>query len=91
MRVQDGSIAAIGGLMKQQQLSASSGLPGTADSTFLGNLFGSRNRQLNKSELVILLKTTVIRGEAAWQQQGQEVSERIQNLQRPESPAKEKK
>jgi MSHA biogenesis protein MshL len=86
VRVQDGSVAAIGGLMKQQQLTNSSGLPGTVDSTVLGNIFGSRNRQLNKSELVILLKTTVIKGEAAWRQQGQEVTDRVQNLRRPEPP-----
>jgi MSHA biogenesis protein MshL len=83
VRVQDGTIAAIGGLMKQQQLSNQSGLPGTTESLFLGNIFGSRNRQLNKSELVILLKTTIIRGDAAWQQQAQEVNERMQNLRRP--------
>ena len=87
VRVQDGAIAAIGGLMKQEQISASSGLPGTADSSILGNIFGSRNRQLSKSELVILLKTTVIKGEAAWQQQGREVAERIQTLRRADPPA----
>ncbi len=84
VRVQNGTIAAIGGLMKQQQLNANSGLPGTTDSGFLGNVFGSRNRQLNKSELVILLKVTVIKGDALWQQQAQEVNERMQNLRRPD-------
>ena len=83
VRVKDGTIAAIGGLMKQQQVNTNSGLPGTSDS-ILGNIFGSRNRQLNKSELVILLKTTVIKGDAAWQQQAQEVNERMQNLRRPD-------
>jgi MSHA biogenesis protein MshL len=82
VRVQDGSIAAIGGLMRQQQTNADSGLPGTTDS-FLGTIFGSRTRQLQKSELVILLKTTVIKGDAAWQQQAQEVNERMQSLRRP--------
>jgi len=91
VRVQDGTIAAIGGLMKQQQIDTSSGLPGTTDSAVWGSIFGSKNRQVNKSELVILLKTTVIKGETAWQQQGQEVSDRIQNLRRPEPPAGEKK
>jgi MSHA biogenesis protein MshL len=90
VRVQDGTIAAIGGLMKQQQINTNSGLPGTSDSPVFGNIFGSRNRQLNKSELVILLKTTVIKGDAAWRQQGQEVNERMQNLRRPE-PAAQKK
>lgn len=87
VRVQDGTIAAIGGLMKQQQRNTRSGLPGASDLPVVGGLFGSRDQQLTKSELVILLKTTVIKGEAAWQQQGQEVSDRIQNLRRPEPPA----
>jgi MSHA biogenesis protein MshL len=87
VRVQDGTIAAIGGLMKQQQNNINSGVPGTSDSPVLGSIFGSRNRQLNKSELVILLKTTVIKGEGAWLQQAQEINERMQNMQRPKPPA----
>jgi MSHA biogenesis protein MshL len=91
VRVQDGTIAAIGGLMKQQQSNTRSGLPGTSDIPLLGSLFGSRDQQLNKSELVILLKTTVIKGEAAWQQQGEEVSDRMHNLQRPAPPTETSK
>jgi MSHA biogenesis protein MshL len=83
VRVQDGSIAAIGGLMKQSQGNNRSGLTGTLDSPVLGNVFGSRNQQLNKSELVILIKTTIIKGDAAWRQEAQEVNERMQNLRRP--------
>ena len=87
VRVRDGTIAAIGGLMKQSQANSSSGLPGTADSPIFGNIFGSRNRQLTKSELVILLKVTLIKGDATWQQQAQEVNERVQMLRRPDAPA----
>ena len=87
VRVRDGTIAAIGGLMKQSQANSSSGLPGTADSPIFGNLFGSRNRQLSKSELVILLKVTLIKGDTAWQQQAQEVNERVQMMRRPDPPA----
>ncbi len=83
VRVQDGTIAAIGGLMKQSQASGRSGLPGSLDSPVMGNLVGSRSQQLTKSELVILLKTTIIKGDAAWQQQAQEVNERMQNMRRP--------
>ncbi len=83
VRVQDGSIAAIGGLMKQSQTNARSGLPGAMDTPVLGNIFGSRNQLLSKSELVILLKTTIIKGDAAWRQQAQEVNERMQDLRRP--------
>ena len=87
VRVQDGTIAAIGGLMKQTQSNNNSGLPGTTDSTTFGNIFGSRSSRLTKSELVILLKVTVIKGENAWQQQAVEVNERVQMLRRPEAGA----
>jgi MSHA biogenesis protein MshL len=59
-------------------------LPGAVDTPVLGSIFGSRHRQLNKSELVILLKTTIIKGDVEWQQQAQEVNERMQNLRRPD-------
>ena len=81
VRVQDGTIAAIGGLMRQQQDSARSGLPGTTN-TAAGGLLGSRDQRLIKSELVILLKVTVIRGDAAWQQQAQELNDRMLQMRR---------
>ena len=78
VRVTDGNIVAIGGLMKQQQSSASSGLPGAVDQPVVGNLFGQKNRSGTKSELVILLKPTIIRGERGWQSDVADVQERLQ-------------
>jgi MSHA biogenesis protein MshL len=79
VRVQNGTIAAIGGLMRQQQSNTRSGLPG-ATGPVTGTLFGTRDQQLTKSELVILLKVTIIRGDAAWQQEAQELNERMLNM-----------
>jgi len=76
VRVQDGHIVAIGGLMKQQQSSSASGLPGTTDTPF-GALFGQKNRSGSKSELVILLKPTIIRGERGWQADTADVQQRL--------------
>jgi MSHA biogenesis protein MshL len=84
VRVRDGTVAAIGGLMKQQQTNDRSGLPGLSSAPVVGNLFGSRNQQLTKTELVILLKTTVIKSDANWQEQAQEVNDRIQAIGRPQ-------
>ncbi|MFL6662017.1 MAG: type II secretion system protein GspD, partial [Rhizobacter sp.] len=78
VRVTDGNIVAIGGLMKQQQSSASSGLPGAVEQPVVGNLFGQKNRSGTKSELVILLKPTIIRGERGWQSDVADVQERLQ-------------
>ena len=60
VRVQDGNIVAIGGLMKQEQSSDANGLPGTTTSSGLGLLFGTRNSYLRKRELVILIKPIII-------------------------------
>lgn len=83
VRVRDGTVAAIGGLMKQQQSNDSSGLPGLNRVPLVGNLFGSKSRSLTKSELVILIKPTIIKGDTSWQEQAQQVGDRVQILRRP--------
>ena len=82
VRVRDGSIVAIGGLMRQAQNETRSQVPGAGDLPLVGNLFRNRAEGVSKSELVILLKTSVIQGDASWQQQAQEVGERMQANQR---------
>lgn len=61
VRVSDGSIFAIGGLMREEQSNEHSGLPGT-QGTFLRHIFGQSSRANSKQELVILLKPTVVTG-----------------------------
>lgn len=67
VRVEDGYIVAIGGLMKQRQTKDKSQLPGLGDAPVVGNLFGQRSTSYSKSELVILIKPTIIRGESSWE------------------------
>lgn len=83
VRVQDGNIVAIGGLMKQQQSSNSSGLPGASEQPLVGSLFGQKNQSSQKSELVILLKPTIIRGERGWQADAADVQDRLQSYDVP--------
>ena len=59
VRVSDGSIFAIGGLMRQEQSDDRSGIPGTGNTVFR-NLLGQTTRSARKQELVILLKPSVI-------------------------------
>ncbi len=80
VRVQDGHIVAIGGLMKQQQSSSASGLPGTTDYA-LGGLVGTKSRNGMKSELVILLKPTIIRNERSWQADAADLQQRLHQYQ----------
>ena len=80
VRVQDGSIVAIGGLMSQEQNSNRNGLPGVSRVPGLGMLFGQTANGTSKRELVILIKPTVIANENSWRQDLVDTQERIQNL-----------
>ena len=79
VRVQDGNIVAIGGLMKQEQSASASGLPGSTTST-MGMLFGTRDKYLLKRELVILIKPTIIRNDSSWKDDLVETQNRLQAL-----------
>ena len=80
VRVQDGNIVAIGGLMKHSQSTDANGLPGTTASSGLGLLFGSRDNSRRKSELVVLIKPTIIRNGSSWKDDLVETQERLQQL-----------
>jgi MSHA biogenesis protein MshL len=80
VRVKDGNIVAIGGLMKQTQISDRVGLPGLSGLPMVGVLFGERAGLSNKSELVILMRSTVIDNESSWKENLSESQERIQAL-----------
>ena len=75
VRVQDGNIVAIGGLMRQAQSSDRSQLPGATG--FAANALGQRASSLSKRELVILIKPTVIENDRAWTQDIKDVGERV--------------
>ena len=75
---QDGNIVAIGGLMKQEQSSEGSGLPGASRSQGIGWLFGNKSSYLAKRELVILIKPTIIRNDSSWKDDLAETQERLE-------------
>jgi MSHA biogenesis protein MshL len=80
VRVQDGNIVALGGLMKVDVANDRSGLPGLQNIPGLGLLFGNDTRTRTKRELVILLKPTIIKSERDWEQDIQQTHDRMQNL-----------
>jgi MSHA biogenesis protein MshL len=86
VRVQDGNIVAIGGLMKQQSVRAESQVPGLGDVPGLGLLFQQRNTRTTKSEIVILLKPTIVRSDSNWQQDLSDTRERLRALESRPSP-----
>ena len=80
VRVQDGNIVALGGLMKVDVANDRSGIPVLQDIPGVGGSFGNTTRTRIKRELVILLKPTVIKGEKDWEESIEQTHERIQNF-----------
>lgn len=66
VRVKDGQIVAIGGLMTQELRGDRSGLPVLSSLPVVGTLFGQKTRVNRKRELVILIKPTVIPANGEW-------------------------
>ena len=82
VRVSDGNIVAIGGLMKQSNGDDRSQVPGLGDVPVVGNLFKNTSRTSFKSELVILLKPTVITTDLSWKQDLSNARARIESYER---------
>ncbi len=66
VRVKDGHIVAIGGLMTQELRGDRTGLPVLSGLPVVGNLFGQKSKVNRKRELVILIKPTVIKDAGSW-------------------------
>jgi MSHA biogenesis protein MshL len=86
VRVSNTNIVAIGGLMKETTTRDSSGVPVLGTLPVVGNLFSSKSRSIIKSELVILLKPTVIENDATWRQDILDTKERIDAYERSDRP-----
>jgi len=80
VRVQDGNIVALGGLMQLELENGRSGIPGVQDIPGVGSLFGNRGRNVVKKELVILIKPTVIKSEADWEQDITATGDRLRGM-----------
>jgi MSHA biogenesis protein MshL len=68
VRIQDGRIVAIGGLMQMDSSRNVSGIPGTTGSAF-APLFGNKLASGRKREVIVLIKPTIIRSAADWEEQ----------------------
>ena len=67
VRIQDGRIVAVGGLMQMDSSQNASGLPGTTGSIF-APLFGNKSAAGHKREVIVLLKPTIIRSAEDWEE-----------------------
>jgi MSHA biogenesis protein MshL len=80
VRVQDGNIVAIGGLMQQESRNQASQVPGLGDMPGIGALFRQTGITNTKRELVILLKPTIVHSDREWQRDLVDTQERIRAL-----------
>lgn len=60
IRAASGDVVVIGGLMKSENIEVVSQVPLLGDIPLLGELFKNRSKQKKKTELIILLKPTVV-------------------------------
>jgi len=81
VRVSDGNIVAIGGLMSVDIRDNRGGLPGITEGG-IGDLARNTERRATKRELVILLKPTVIQSDREWQQDLGQTRGRFEALRR---------
>ncbi|MCW5624236.1 MAG: pilus (MSHA type) biogenesis protein MshL [Burkholderiales bacterium] len=80
VRVQDGNIVAIGGLMRESTQRSKSGVPGLSTTPVIGGLFRSSANAARKSELVILIKPTVIHSDNEWRRDLEETRGRMRGF-----------
>ncbi|MFG6461127.1 secretin N-terminal domain-containing protein [Roseateles sp. DXS20W] len=77
VRIPDGHIVAIGGLMQMEATRRGSGLPGADSNPITSLLFGNRANNGRKRELVVLIKPSIIRSSEDWEQHNRLVSESL--------------
>lgn len=82
VRVTDGNIVALGGLMKLDLRDNRGGLPGSGDNT-IGNFLRNTSTQVVKKEMVILIKPTIILGDRSWDEDLAQTRNRIETLGAP--------
>ena len=89
VRVRDGNIVAIGGLMEYIQSDDGGKVPGVGDVPGVNVLFKQGKKGLQKREIVVLLKPTVIHGDKQWEDDLVNTRDRLRAMERPAIPAQQ--
>jgi MSHA biogenesis protein MshL len=82
VRVSDGNIVAIGGLMSVDVRDSRGGLPGVSEGG-LGDLVRNTDRRSGKRELVILIKPTVVQSDRESELELRQTRQRFEALKPP--------
>lgn len=77
VRIPDGHIVAIGGLMQTESSQRGSGVPGTSNIPLLSSLLGNRATAGRKREIVVLIKPSIIRTAEDWEQHNRAVADSL--------------
>jgi MSHA biogenesis protein MshL len=80
VRGQNGQVVAIGGLMRQATTNDRSGVPGMGNLPVIGTLFSNRQEVMQKRELVVLIKPTIVESDASWSEDLLNTERRIKNF-----------
>lgn len=80
VKSRDGQVVVIGGLMTERNSDSRGGVPGVRDVPGAGAFFNWGLQQSTKRELVILLKTTVVKDDSTWNEQISETAARLNDL-----------
>ncbi|MBA5606708.1 pilus (MSHA type) biogenesis protein MshL [Duganella sp. FT3S] len=80
VRGQDGRVVAIGGLMRQATTMDRSQVPGVGNVPVLGALFRNTSDVMQKRELVVLIKPTIVAEGSDWNEDLLETGRRIKDL-----------
>jgi MSHA biogenesis protein MshL len=83
VKAKDGQVIVIGGLMTEANSDIRSGVPGARDVPGLGAFFNWGAQTSSKRELVILLKSTVVKDDSVWTNDITETGERIGAMNAP--------
>ena len=79
--VRSGETLVLGGLIQDNSSNGNSGVPVLKDVPVVGALFGARNRNTNRTELVVVITPRVVRSDDDARGVSQELRERLQSLQ----------
>ncbi len=86
--VQSGETVALGGLIRERSIDAVSGVPILKDIVFLGNLFKRKTQDTVRTELLVLITPTVVRGPAQARAVTNELRERLTVLRKVVLPGR---
>ena len=84
VRLKDGHIVAIGGLMSQTFDDSKNRIPWLGEIPMLGQFFGNTSQASQKRELVVLIKTTLIRDSQDWNSDLEATQRRFRNYELPQ-------